>query len=72
MAAADPARGPVPLRDGWTAESLASLGKAFLRDDTLPAEAISVGVIARLRQEVMDAFVAAREGPAREVVQEMA
>ena len=56
---------------GWTAESLGSLATALLRDDALPAEGISAGVIAKLKREVLDAFLAAREGPGREAIQEI-
>lgn len=56
---------------GWTAESLGSLAAALVRDDMLPVEGISIRVIAKLKREVLDAFLAARHGPGREAVQEI-
>jgi hypothetical protein len=55
----------------WTAESLTSLAGAFLRDDAIPCETLTVGAIVRLREQVMDAFESAREGSGKDAVQEI-
>lgn len=55
----------------WTAQSLTSLAGAFLREDAIPSETLTVGAIIRLREQVMDALETARNGSGKHAVQEI-
>ncbi|HEX8699036.1 MAG TPA: DUF5677 domain-containing protein, partial [Myxococcaceae bacterium] len=55
----------------WTAESLTSLAGAFVRDDAIPSETLTIGAIIQLKEQVGDALSTARNGTGKGAVQKI-